>query len=168
MTTDSRSDSGNGNASGSNWTDRIVGARMAVDNEFSERLEHSQFSRQQWGLIMTAIEFEIEHADDPDRARIVADTEKLPAILPELDRIENTSPMGGPEGSSQSGGLFSSIKKGLGLGGGNTVDEEQRNAATELAGEYATELQRHLEAQGQFEEIRTLASEGARSSDSTN
>ncbi|MFB6255890.1 MAG: DUF5799 family protein, partial [Haloplanus sp.] len=59
----------------SNWTDRIVGDRMAVDREFSDRVRASEFSNQEWGLVMTAVDFEIEHAEDPDRARIVADTE---------------------------------------------------------------------------------------------
>ena len=38
----------------SEWTDAIVGERMAVDNQFTDRVTASRFSSQEWGLIMTA------------------------------------------------------------------------------------------------------------------
>lgn len=146
------------------WTDRIVGARMAVDSEFEDRLQHSEFSRQEWGLVMTAIEFDIEHPDDPDRARIVADTSSLDAIMPELDRMSDMSPMGasdttGSGSGSGSGGVLDSVKNALGFGGGNDVDEEQREQAEQLAAEYAEELQQHLEQRGKWDDIRTIASD---------
>jgi hypothetical protein len=147
------------------WTDRIVGARMSVDNEFEDRLQRSEFSRQEWGLVMTAVEFEIEHADDPDRARIVADTDNLPAIMPELERIGDMSPMGasGSSGSgSSSGSVIDSVKNALGFGGsGNGVDEEKQEKAEQLAGEYAEKLQQHLENKGKWDEIRNIASENS-------
>jgi hypothetical protein len=145
------------------WTDRIVGARMAVDDEFEDRLQRSEFSRQEWGLVMTAVEFEIEHADDPDRARIVADTDNLPAIMPELERIGDMSPMGaGASGSSgsSSGGVLDSVKSALGLGGGgNGIDEEKQENAEQLTAEYAEKLQQHLENKGKWDEIRSVARE---------
>lgn len=147
------------------WTDRIVGARMAVDNEFEDRLQRSEFSRQEWGLVMTAVEFEIEDADDPDRARIVADTDNLPAIMPELERVGDMSPMGasGSGGSgSRSGGVLDSVKNALGLGGGgNGVDEEKQEKAAKLVTEYAEKLQQHLENKGKWDEVRTIASENS-------
>lgn len=139
------------------WTDRIVGARMAVDSEFEDRLQHSEFSRQEWGLVMTAVEFDIEHPDDPDRARIVADTSNLDAIMPELDRMSEMTPMGASDSSS--GGLLDSVKNALGFGSGDTVDEEQREQAEQLAAEYAEELQQHLEQRGKWDDIRTIASD---------
>ena len=145
----------------SDWTDRIVGDRMAVDQEFASRVVESQFSRQQWGLIMTAVEFEIEHPDDPDRARIVANTSKLEHVLPELDKVDQQmAAMGGGGGSRSrsSGGFVSSIKGLLGLDSGGK-DDEQRAAAEALTQEYATELQAHLEAEGRWEEIRQFAAE---------
>ena len=149
------------------WTDRIVGARMAVDNEFEDRLQRSEFSRQEWGLVMTAVEFEIEDANDPERARIVADTDNLPAIMPELDRISDMSPMGasGSGGSSSSsGGMLDSVKNALGLGGGgNGIDEKKQEKAEQLATEYAEKLQQHLENKGKWDEIRTIASENSES-----
>ena len=143
----------------SNWQDRIVGVRMNVDQEFSDRVVQSQFSRQQWGLIMTAVEFEIENADDDEDARIVADTSRLPAIMPELDNIQqqmNAAGMGGG-GGRQGGGLVDSIKGALGLGGGKERDEERTRAAEALAQEYAAELQATLEANGRWDEIRAAA-----------
>ena len=142
------------------WRDRIVGARMAVDNEFADRVTASSFSRQQWGLIMTAIQFEIEEAGDPDAARIVANTDQLPSILPELDSIEQQmQAMGAGGGGGSSGpGLLDSIKDALGIGGGSEeVDEDRRREAEALTQEYAEALQAHLESTGRWEEIREIA-----------
>ena len=146
------------------WTDRIVGDRMTVDQEFASRVGQSQFSRQQWGLIMTAVEFEIEHPDDPERARIVANTSKLEHVLPELDTIDQQMAAMGGGGTGRSparssGGFVSSMKDLLGLGSGST-DDEQRAAAEALVQEYATELQAHLEAEGRWEQIRQSAGGG--------
>jgi hypothetical protein len=148
----------------SDWQDRVVGARMSVDQEFTDRVSQSEFSRQQWGLIMTAVEFEVEHADDPDRARIVADTSKLPHVVPELDSIQQqAAPMqtGGDPGGG-GGGLLDSLMRRFGLGGGGAAasDDERRRAAESLAQEYASELQAHLEAEGRWEEVRSAAAEG--------
>jgi hypothetical protein len=140
----------------SNWTDAIVGDRMAVDREFGDRVRASEFTNQQWGLIMTAVEFEIEHAEDPDRARIVADTEHLPGILPELEK--NHSPMGPPgtEGSrdDDGGGVVDAVRGALGLGGEDD-HAETREAAERLLAEYAETLQRRLEDREKWEEVRT-------------
>ncbi|AUX09579.1 hypothetical protein AArcSl_1954 [Halalkaliarchaeum desulfuricum] len=147
----------------SDWTDAIVGERMAVDREFNDRVQSSEFSSQEWGLIMTATELEIEHADDPERARIVANTEKLPSIMPELDNIQDQmAAMGGGAGggSGGSGGLFDGIKSALGLGGGTGgVDEERLKAAEQLTQEYADELQALLEEKGRWEQVRIAAQE---------
>lgn len=139
------------------WTDRIVGARMTVDNEFEDQIQRSDLSRQQWGLVMTAVEFDIEHPDDPDRARIVADTDNLSAVMPELETVGNMSSMG-TSGSDRSGGILASVKDALGFGG-DAVDEEKRETAEQLADEYADRLQQQLEQQGSWEEIRTLVSD---------
>ncbi|QIB74209.1 hypothetical protein GL213_08665 [Halogeometricum borinquense] len=142
-----------------NWTDSIVGDRMTVDREFNERIAASEFSSQEWGLVMTATEFEIEHAGDPDQARIVADTEKLPQIMPELENVRSQmAQMGGAPSESKSssgGGLVDSIKGALGLGGGGGgADAEQLAEAEKLVQEYADELQRHLESKGKWEQVR--------------
>ncbi len=143
------------------WTDRIVGERMAVDQTFSERIQQSQFSNQQWSLIMTATEFEIEHPDDPEQARIVANTDKLDGILPELENIQTgMGAMGGP-GANQgdsNGGLLESIMGALGMGDDGSDDHrEQREAAERLTQEYAAELQSHLESKGRWETVRHAA-----------
>jgi len=144
----------------SDWTDAIVGERMTVDREFNDRLRQSEFTNQEWGLIMTAVEFEIEDADDPEEARIVADTAKLPQIMPELDNISQQMGAmagGGADGGS-SGGAFgdivSDIKDAILGGGGSGVDDQKLEAAERLTQEYADELQRHLESKGKFEQVR--------------
>ncbi|WP_435073390.1 DUF5799 family protein [Halorubrum sp. HHNYT27] len=143
------------------WTDAIVGDRMTVDNQFTDRVAASRFSSQEWGLIMTATEFEIENADDPDDARIVADTSSLPAIMPELDNIRSqVAAMGGAPGQGDAGnsggGLVDSIKDALGLGGsgGGGASDEELADAERLVQEYATELQAHLESNGKWEQVR--------------
>jgi len=146
----------------SDWQDRIVGVRMSVDRQFNDRIESSSFSRQQWGLVMTATEFEIENPDDAEDARIVANTDKLSSVLPEMDRIEEQmGAMGGGSGGSSGGNLFGSIKSALGLGGDGGSDDEQRTQDAEaLTQAYADELQRELEESGRWDEIRTLAADG--------
>ncbi|MFA9502706.1 DUF5799 family protein [Natrinema thermotolerans] len=149
------------------WTDRIVGERMTVDQEFSARIEESQFSNQQWSLIMTATEFEIEHPDEPDRARIVADTDKLDGVIPELENVQAgmgamAGGPGGPGGSDSSGGgIVDSIMGALGMGGDDgSAEAEQRKAAERLTQEYADELQSHLESKGRWESVRESVADG--------
>lgn len=142
----------------SSWTDHVVGDRMKVDREFADRVTESGFSRQEWGLIMTAVEFEIENPADDDSARIVANTSKLEHVLPELEKITSQmGAMGGGRPQSQSGGFFSSVKSALGMGEGGGVDEQTVAEAERLTQEYADELQRHLERREKWAEIRSVA-----------
>ncbi|WP_158056753.1 DUF5799 family protein [Halorussus halophilus] len=147
------------------WQDMIVGDRMAVDKEFAQRVTDSQFSRQEWGLVMTAVEFEIENPEDDEQARLVADTSKIEQVLPEMENIRSQmGAMGGGAGgggkSKSGGGVFDSMKNALGLGGGSDgVDDEELQKAERLAQEYADELQDRLEAQGKWDRIRDAASE---------
>ena len=145
----------------SNWTDAIVGHRMTVDQEFNAQIQASQFSNAEWGLIMTATEFEIEAADDPEAARIVANTENVESIIPELESIRSqTAAMGGQPGeaaSNNDGGLFGSLKSALGFGGDsdNGVDQAKLAAAEQLTAEYAEQLQSHLVETDSFEQARS-------------
>jgi hypothetical protein len=149
----------------SEWTDAIVGERMTVDNQFNERVAASRFSSQEWGLIMTATEFEIENADDPEAARVVADTSSLPAIMPELENLRSQmagmgGAPGGDSGGSGGGGVVDSIKGALGLGGGGGgPSDEELEAAKRLVQEYADELQAHLEEVGKWEQVRVAYQE---------
>ena len=149
----------------SEWTDAIVGERMTVDNQFNERVAASRFSSQEWGLIMTATEFEIENADDPEAARVVADTSSLPAIMPELENLRSQmAGMGGAPGGDSGGsggGVVDSIKGALGLGGGggSGPSDADLEAAERLVQEYADELQAHLEEVGKWEQVRVAYQE---------
>ena len=140
------------------WTDSIVGDRMTVDREFDDRVMNSEFTSQEWGLIMTATELDIEHADDPERARIVADTEKLPQIMPELENVRSQmSQMGGApgdDGGAGGDGIVDSLKGALGLGGGDGVDQDRVDAAEKLTQSYADALQSHLESKNKWEQVR--------------
>ena len=150
----------------SDWTDAIVGERMAVDREFSERVRDSRFSNQEWGLIMTATEFEIRDAADDENARLVANTEKVPQILPALEEMSSQTgavPGGGGAGggdarSNGSGGIVSNIKDAL-FGGGGSADDETLDAAERLTDEYAGRLQERLEQNGKWEQVRIVYQE---------
>jgi hypothetical protein len=139
------------------WTGAIAGERMELDREFNDQVEASEFSRQQWGLVMTAVEFEIENPDDPEEARIVANTANLPAIMDELDRIAEASPPGAGGGATSGGGggLLGGVKDALGLGGGG--EDERLAAAERLAEEYAERLQAKLESKGRWHDVRDRA-----------
>ncbi len=158
------------------WTDRIVGERMAVDQEFSSEVAASRFSGQEWSLIMTATTFEIEHPAEPDRARLVANTDQVEQILPELETIRSqVGAMGGagggggagagaggtpPSGGSQTGGgLIGSLKRALGFGGGGDSSNAEREAADRLTQAYADRLQETLESKGRWESVCAIAAE---------
>jgi len=153
------------------WTDLIVGDRMAVDQQFADRVANSQFSRQQWGLVMTAVQFDIEQPTDDDAARLVADTSDLPAVMPELDSVDQQHPMGagGPSrGRDRGAGLLDGIRNALGMGGdgggdaespgheqpAGDVDQDRLSAAEQLTQAYADTLQTRLEDEGRWGEVR--------------
>ncbi len=148
----------------SDWQDHLAGARMRVDQQFEQRVRDSRFSSQEWGLVMTAVEFEVQSAGDPDSARLVADTDKLQAVIPELGKIQEE--MGGaprPPSGSSGGGLFGRLRQYL---SGLTTDhspegtsDEQLEAARALADDYAVELQAYLEEQGRWADVCGLAAD---------
>jgi hypothetical protein len=144
------------------WQDMVVGDRMTVDGEFASRIESSPFTRQEWGLIMTATTFEIENPEDEDAAEIVARTDELRGMMPEIEKVANMTPMGAPESESGSDGILGSIRDMLGLddsGGSGGVDEDRLETAKRLVSEYAAELQAHLESQGRWDEVRAAAAD---------
>mgnify|MGYP006286931801 FL=1 len=143
----------------SDWTDAIVGERMAVDQQFATEVRDSPFSNQEWGLIMTAAEFDIADADDPENARIVPDTSKVAGIMPEVEKMESGmggAPGGGRGGGSKGGdGVFSSVKDALGVGGGGAGGGSDRTEdAEELLERYADALQQHLVEKNRWEQVR--------------
>lgn len=147
----------------SDWNDHVVGDRMTVDQEFSERVQSSGFTSQEWGLIMTATDFEIE---DPgtDHAQIVANTENLPQMMPELENVRKQMPSPGGDGRGNSGGgVLDNLKDALGIGGGDGVDDERLAEARQLTQEYATEFQNHLEKRGKWEDVQEIAVKDASS-----
>jgi len=143
------------------WQDQIVGARMTVDQEFADRVRASSLSRPQWGLVMTAVEFEIRDAEDPEAAAMVADTSKLEHVLPEMANVDDqmNAMAGGSGGSSSPSGVVGGIKNALGLGGGDDDNEELAEESTQLAQAYADELQAHLENEGRWDDVRRAAAD---------
>jgi hypothetical protein len=137
------------------WTDRIVGDRMTVDREFNDRVAASEFQSQEWSLIMTATEFEIENADDPDSARIVANTDKLEGMMPHIEEAGKRQQSMAGGGSNDGGGsIIDTVKGALGLGNGKEDHDAKLAAAERLVQEYADELQSHLESNGKWEQVR--------------
>ncbi|MFC6736170.1 DUF5799 family protein [Halolamina salina] len=144
--------------SDSDWTDAIVGERMAVDQQFAAEVRDSPFSNQEWGLIMTAAEFEIADADDPEDARIVPDTDKVAGIMPEVEKMERGmggAPAGaGGDSGGDGDGVFSSVKDALGVGGDGGGEPDRMDEAEELLERYAETLQEHLIEKGRWEQVR--------------
>jgi hypothetical protein len=144
------------------WQDQIVGARMAVDQEFADEVRASSLSNSQWGLVMTAVEFDIENAADPEDAALVADTSKLEHVVPEMQNVDDDmAAMGGSSGSggSSGDGVVGGIKSALGLGDGDDDTAELEATAERLAARYAESLQAHLEDEGRWEQVRRTAAD---------
>jgi hypothetical protein len=147
------------------WTDHFVGDRMAVDRQFSERVAASEFSSQEWGTIMTAVEFDIEEPESPSRAKVVADTSKVDQVIPALEEMEQAMGAGGGASGGGSGrgngpglgggDVFGSIMDKLGLGGDDAEDRAESAAA--LADEYAMAFQKHLKEQDKWERACEVA-----------
>lgn len=140
------------------WLDRVAGERMRFDSEFSEVIAESPFSSQQWGLVMTAAEFHIQNPSDPDTAELVADASKLPAIMGELDNLDQGMAQAGGGRPGEGSGIVDSIRDRLGMGDGG--DEELRAAAEELLEEYADGFQERLVAADRWAEVCGLAADG--------
>jgi len=142
------------------WRDKLAGARMRVDQEFNQRVLDSQFSNQEWGLIMTAIEFDITSPESPADAEMTANTDQLEQIMPELENLpQGMARPGG--GGDDTGGVIDSVKSVLGFddADANGVDEDELAAAAALVEEYASELQAYLEKEGRWSEVCAAAAE---------
>jgi hypothetical protein len=142
------------------WTQKLAGARMQVDTQFEDRVRNSQFSNQEWGMIMTAVEWEIHQPEDAEAAKLVAVTDHIDDIMPELDRLQ--SQMGNPGAQTRDSGggigarigdLFDSLT-GNGSAG---ADEARVRDAERLVRDYADELQDFLEERGRWDAIREAA-----------
>ncbi|WP_323677213.1 DUF5799 family protein [Halorubellus sp. PRR65] len=153
------------------WTNRVVGERMAVDQEFNDRVTGSEFSNQEWSLIMSATQYTIDDPESPGSASIVVDRDEtnLEAIMPELENIqEQMGALGGAGGGKSDvggrgdagGGFFDAVMRALGMGDDGSSDDDhaaRAETARELAGEYGRELQSHLESKGRWEEVCAIA-----------
>jgi hypothetical protein len=153
------------------WTDSLAGARMQVDQQFEHRVEASEFTSQEWGLIMTAVEFDIHEPGDPERAELYADTENLPEIVPELERIQRE--MGGSPTAVEEGhgsGITGRIRQmvdSLTADRDTSGDSERLAKAETLVQDYAEDLQTYLEKRGRWDELRQAASEERDGSEAT-
>jgi len=139
------------------WTDQLAGARMQVDQQYQETLDASDFSNQEWGLVMTAVDWEIENPENPDEATLVADTSKLPDIVPELQNIQQQmggSPTPVEEGSGGRGflGRIKQYFDHLQPDSGGS-DQKKLGDAEELVEGYTMVLQEYLEEHGRWEDI---------------
>ena len=144
------------------WTDQLAGARMQVDQRFQDTLEASSFTSQEWGLVMTAIDWDIENPKTPEEAELVADTDQLSEIIPELENIQNQ--MGGAQRPVEEGpdtrGFLGRIKRyvhDLTSNASGESSKKRYNDAVELVEGYTIELQSYLEERGRWEEICAAA-----------
>jgi hypothetical protein len=137
------------------WVDQMAAERMQTDQEFAEQVAASPLSSQQWGLVMTAVEFRIDGAAEPETAQLVPDTSKLSSVMAELRRMDDGGGGGiAPDNtgtSTSSGGLLDGVKRALGFGGGE--DDALHGAAEDLAERYTDRLQSRLEDRGRWADI---------------
>jgi hypothetical protein len=138
------------------WLDRVAGERMEFDSEFSEVVASSALSNQQWGLVMTAAEFRIEGPEDPETADLVPETEKLPAVMEQIEQLDGGMAGMGAGGGGSGGGFLDSLKDTFGGGGGSDALVE---TAEDLLAEYADGFQERLVASGRWEEVCAVAAE---------
>ncbi|QSG05507.1 DUF5799 family protein [Halapricum desulfuricans] len=146
--------------SDNSWRDMLAAERMRVDREFEDRVQSSSFSRQQWGLVMTAVEFDIENPSDPETAQLIADTSSLPSVMSQIEQMDGggmSGAAGGTGGTAGGGGLLSKLA-GLLSGGGSGGGERQREAEA-LAEEYAGQLQERLEKRDRWQGVCEQAAE---------
>lgn len=132
------------------WTQQIAAERMQTDQAFTDRVVDSPLSSQQWGLVMTAVEFEIEGPEDPETAELVVETRRLDGVMDEIRTIGDRQPGAGATPDSGGGGLLDTVKGAFGV---DDSDDELRETAESLAAEYATALQARLEDRGRWAEI---------------
>jgi hypothetical protein len=144
------------------WTDQLAGARMQVDQRFQDTLEASSFTNQEWGLVMTAIDWDIENPETPEEAELVADTDQLSEIIPELENIQ--SQMGGSQRPVEEGpdtqGFLGRIKRYIHDLTSNTSSQsstKRYNDAVELVEGYTMELQSFLEERGRWADVCAAA-----------
>lgn len=145
------------------WTDMLAAERMRVDRKFEDQLESSSFSRQQWGLVMTAVEFRIDDPEDLDTATLRADTSKLSSVMSEIKNLGErgggmSSPSGGV-GAGSGGGGGGLLSKITGLFSGSSGGGALQNEAEELTAQYTEKLQAHLEKRGRWSDICEQAAE---------
>lgn len=139
------------------WRDLIVGDRMQVDQQFADRVRQSGFSNQEWSLIMTAVTFEVEGS--AGSATLVADTSRVPDIVPEMEKLNRQMGQfgGGTERTGGGGGFVSSLLSSLGLSNGGSADRETVQKAERLVGEYADALEAHLRDNGKWDRVVDLS-----------
>lgn len=138
------------------WLDRVAGARMEFDSEFSEVVAASDLTNQQWGLIMTAAEFRITDPGDPEQADLVPVTDNLSAVMGQVEQLGEGMRTGGQRHVG-GGGLMDSIK-GF-LGGGTDGNDELTQTAEDLLDQYADGFQERLIAMDRWEEVCAMAAE---------
>lgn len=134
------------------WESQIAGERMAVDGEFSDRIGASSLSSQQWDLVMTAVQFDIENPGTPADATLVADTSRLDMVMEDVQRVGNRSPVGSDDAPRQrSDSFLGGVLSTLGIG--DSTGDDLRDEAAELAERYAQRLQAKLVENGRWSTI---------------
>lgn len=141
----------------SHWTDAIISERIAVDEEFEMNVADSEFTKQEWNIMMSMLELKITNVDDPENAQVSANVEKLPEILKNLESVETrpsqpAANTGEPKGI---GGKLRAKLFGIKVGdvisfdrGDDGIDEKRLQTAEQLVNDYLSALQTQLEMTG--------------------
>lgn len=131
--------------------DHLLGHRMAVDQDFAQRLAKSSFSSGEWDLIMSVVSFAIEEPGDPAAATLVARADRLDDAVAAADEVpEADHGLAGSPGRGDGAGLVERLR---GLLGGSAADDEREADARALIDDYADRLEAHLRERGAWTEL---------------
>ena len=141
----------------SHWTDAIIRERMAVDEEFEMNIADSEFTKQEWNIMMSMLDLKITNVDDPENAQVGANMEKLPEILKKMESVE-TRPNQSAADTGEPKGIAGKLRAklfGVKVGdvisfdrGDDEIDAERLQTAEQLVDDYLSNLQSQLETRG--------------------
>lgn len=129
----------------------LIGHRMNADKVFASRVAESRFSRAEWDLIMSIVEFEIDDPSDPETAKLLPVTDDLDDALAATDEIPTVNASDPySAGSPQSESFLDRLTNWIGR---FSLDDERREKATVLVNEYAATLQGQLRQRDVWDEL---------------
>lgn len=136
----------------------LVGHRMYVDNEFTQRVLESGFSSAEWDIIMSVVSFRVHAPDEPEEATLYPAMDGLPDAIAATDELPDFQTVQHTQPRQRSGGRVSrfvtQLRESLGLDFAKKRDRHERvQAAEKLVSDYTEVLEIHLRQQSRWDDI---------------